>query len=165
MNPQIFTAIITLTVGLMATAFTYKNYHLNKTLNIKNNLFNEKLKVYREMSKNLVELIVELDEMENDLIHKNTATLEAHASWVENKCKQINAQVIEASVILPKKILMQLSEVIELLYFSCGKKTSENELSEYQQQVDSLRKSAKKILKLFRKDLGIKTLNNQKLTA
>lgn len=53
MNPQIFTLLITLSVGIMAIAFTFKNYRLKKTLNIKNNMFNGKLKVYREISKNL----------------------------------------------------------------------------------------------------------------
>jgi len=165
MNPQIFTALITLSVGIMATAFTFKNYRLNKTLNIKNNMFNEKLKVYREISKNLGELIVELDEIEKELSKNNAQILDKHAIWVDCKCKQINVQILEASVILPKKVLLRLSKLIEILYFSGETAVDQNDHQLYQEKVNELRESAKDILKLFRKDLKIKTLNNQNLKA
>lgn len=102
--------------------------------------------------------------MEKKLSKNNAQILDKHASWVDGKCKQINVQILEASVILPKKVLLR-SKLIEMLYFSGETAVNQNDHQLYQQKVNELRESAKDILKLFRKDLKIKTLNNQKLTA
>lgn len=165
MNPQIFTALVTFTVGAMATFLTYKNYQLNKTLNIKNHLFNEKLTLYREISKNLGELIVELDEMEKDFNKADPETLEKHASWIEEKCKLINALILEGSVLLPKLALLHLIKLTNFLFTPPNVYREGEELQQYKEIVDELRFEAEKVLKFFRKDLGIKSLSDKKLQS
>lgn len=69
------------------------------------------------------------------------------------------------SKIVDNPALLHLIKLIDFLFTPATVDLEDIELQVYKEKVDELRDEAEKVLKFFRKDLGIKSLSDKKLQS
>lgn len=79
--PTYLAPLLSVFVSLVAAIISYYNYTLNKTLNFKNQLFNEKLRKYIELSRKLAEFIEILDQAGQTLNQSSTMARSKRCCW------------------------------------------------------------------------------------
>ena len=162
---QSYISLIGLIIAIIGIGISILNYKLNKTLNIKNQLYNEKFKQYRLLTKALSELITLIEKFDNifSLKDKNLQKAENQlielAVEVDNKCYEIDYLFTEAHLIVPDNILKLLDDLSEYLIHSNIDNPESNFEKVYRENEDKIRDIAKNLILSFRKDLGIIKLN------
>lgn len=162
-NPYLVPGIAVF-VSLAAVVISYYNYTLNKTLNIKNQLFNEKLKKYIELSRKLAEFIEMLDiagptlnRSQSDASVKDQ--LIAQAEKADRIGKEIEYLVIDAHMLVPEKIIKLLMEFVTNQNVGVGSELSKLSVKSFWENDEVMRQKAENLILAFREDLHVDRLS------
>lgn len=152
---------------LVVAFINYLNYRLNKTLNIKNHLFTEKLKVYRELTKLLSEMIELHDQAIRVLDHgaENLATqasLRACSEAINEKGNQIDKLIIESYLLVPDRMVSFLRDFAEFIGQPVqGAPTLKEDLATLRVADLRIREKAEELIEALRDDVGTRRLNTK----
>lgn len=162
LNPYFIPGIAAF-ISLAAAVISYYNFTLNKTLNIKNQLFNEKLKKYIELSRKLAEFIELLDvagptlnQSQRDPSVKEQ--LLEQAAKADHLGKEIEYLVIDAHMLVPEKIIKQLMEFVTTQNMG-GSDISGTTNERYWKNDELFREKAEALIIAFREDLHVEKLS------
>lgn len=143
----------------------YFNYRLNKTLNIKNHLYTEKLKIYRELTKLLSELI-QLHGKAIDLLDKGAENIEtseaikACSDEINEKGIQIDKVIIEAYLLVSDRMVNFLRDFSEYIGQPvAGSPTLEGDLATLRAADQRIREKAEELIEALRDDIRTRRLN------
>jgi hypothetical protein len=163
MNPYI-TPLFTAVISMIAALISYFNYRLNKTLNIKNQLFNEKLKKYIELSRKLAELIELLQILgpnANRVFSKTN-----HKSVVEEQMEKLKAvqqsieyMIIESYMLVPENIIRLMINFAENQNIGLPDDLSQIDTQAYWDRNFEIREKAENLISAFREDLNVDKLS------
>jgi len=143
----------------------YFNYRLNKTLNIKNHLYTEKLKVYRELTRLLSEMIQLHDQAINILDNgaENTETslaLKSSSEKINEKGMDIDKLIIEAYLLVPDRMVNFLRDFSEYIGQPvAGSATLEEDLATLRNADHRIREKSEELIEALRDDIGTRRLN------
>ncbi|TCD00269.1 hypothetical protein EZ449_20970 [Pedobacter frigidisoli] len=155
---------LTITISVAAAVISYYNYRLKKTLNIKNQLFNEKLKKYIELSRKLAEFIELLDvagptlnQSQHD--HSVRELLLEQAEKANRLGQEIEYLVIDAHMLVPGKIISQLMDFVTTQNMGGTGELSKMDRVSYWKNEELFRKKAERLIRAFREDLHVEKLS------
>ncbi len=162
--PTYLAPLLAVFVSLAAAVISYYNYTLNKTLNIKNQIFNEKLKKYIELSRKFAEFIELLDQAGptlNRSKHDSSVKdlLLEQAKKADLLAKEIEYLVLDAHMLVPEKILRLLMDFVSFQNFGAGGKLSQVDDESFWANDELARNSAEKLILAFREDLHVERLS------
>lgn len=159
---QNYTSLLAVFVSGVLAFITYLNYRLNKTLNIKNQLHNEKVKIYRDLIKVVLEVITVMDEgnklVLSDKKEKSTR-LGKVADELDNKSKNLHNLIIESFMIVPDRIAKLLTEFTDLIHLGPTGFIEKDYLTNLEEIDTIIREKAESLIEAFRDDLGTSKLN------
>jgi len=150
-------------VSLVAAIISYYNFSLNKTLNIKNQLFNEKLKKYIELSRKLAEFIELLDKAGPILNRAETDAkaaeeLKIQAERFDKIGLEIEYLVIDAHMLVPEKVVTLLLDFVRTQNLGSGYLSSSNTKTFWKND-ELIREKAEQLILAFRDDLHVDKLS------
>lgn len=143
----------------------YFNYRLNKTLNIKNHLYTEKLKVYRELTRLLSEMIQLHDHAINILDNgaeniETSLALTSCSEKINDKKIQIDMLVIEAYLLVPDHMVIFLRDFSEYIGQPvAGSATLKEDLTTIRNADQRIREKSEELIEALRSDIGTRRLN------
>lgn len=160
-----YVPVLAVVATLVIAFINYLNYRLNKTLNIKNHLYTEKLKVYRELTKLLSEMI-QLHDKAIDLLDKGAENIEtseaikACSDEINEKGMQIDKVIIEAYLLVPDRMVNFLRDFSEYIGQPVvGSQTLEEDLANLKAADQRIREKAEELIEALRDDIGTRRLN------
>jgi hypothetical protein len=162
--PTYLAPLLAVFVSLAAAIISYYNYTLNKTLNIKNQLFNEKLRKYIELSRKLAEFIELLDQAGptlNQSQHDGSvkALLLEQAGKADGLGKEIEYLVIDAHMLVPEKVIGLLMDFVSNQNIGGGGELSRLDRESYWKNDKIFRSKAEALILAFREDLQVEKLS------
>lgn len=165
MTKEYFTctiSILAIIISILTVLIAYLNYQLNKSLNIRNNLYNEKLKLYREISKAIASLIIFLQETEVNIRFDtlyDQSELQSISEKIEEKCVIIDYLFLESYMITSNNIftIMQIlsDKLADVRPLHIGIVT----LEKYNQDMKNIHKQGEELLSALRSELKIEKMN------
>ncbi|RAJ22368.1 hypothetical protein [Pedobacter cryoconitis] len=162
-----YVPVLAVAATLIIAFVNYLNFRLNKTLNIKNHLYTEKLKVYRELTKLLSEMI-RLHDKAIDLLDKGAENIET--SKALNACSdeinemgiQIDKLIIEAYLLVPDRMVNFLRDFSEYIGQPvAGSPTLAEDLATLRAADQRIREKAEELIGALREDIGTRRLNTK----
>lgn len=161
-----YTPLLAVMVSAVLAFIAYLNYRLNKTLNIKNQLHNEKVKLYRDLIKAILDIIAIMDKgnrivLSNEVNDKGLQHLPALADKIDDKARSFHNLMIESYMVVPDHIAELLTEFSDFILTGINTDFP----SEYSTQLEKVdnktREMAELLIAAFRKDLGTSKLNHK----
>ncbi|MDO9000031.1 MAG: hypothetical protein Q7W45_09720, partial [Bacteroidota bacterium] len=151
-------------ISIITVILAYCNYRLNRILNIKNQLYNEKLKLYRKISKKIAELIFFIDKREDVLAkhlkgNDQSNNLLLIAEKIDSDVRGIEILMIEAHMLAPLTILSLMQEFTDCVYISYPEMHRKDVFEEYIEATNKLRNQGENLIEFFREDLRVAKLN------
>ena len=153
-------------VATLVIAFVnYLNYRLNKTLNIKNHLYTEKLKVYRELIKLLSEMIQIHDKaivlLNNGAENIETSkALKSYSDEINEKGIEIDKLIIESYLLVPDRMINFLRDFSSYIGQPVkGSATLREDLATLIGVDKRIREKADELIEALREDIGTRKLN------
>jgi len=165
MTKEYFTYTISVLAVIISTVtalIAYFNYRLNKSLNIRNNVYNEKLKLYREISKAIASLIIFLQETEINIRFdtlNNESELQSISENIEEKCVKIDYLFLEAYMITSNHIFTVMQELSDKIADVRPLHTGLITLEKYKQNVKGINNQGEILLSALRSELKIEKMN------
>ena len=153
---------ITIVVSVSTAFIAYLNYRLNRLLNIRNNLYNEKLKLYREISKAVAALIIFLQETEINVRFEtlyNEEELQTISKNIEVKCVIIDQLFFESYMMISTHVFENMSRFSEQLADVRPLHIGIITIKDYEKNVHNIHTQGEILLSNLRKDLKIERLN------
>lgn len=165
MNATYF-SLITVIISAVLALLTYLNYSLNKTLNIKNQLYNEKMKLYRELIKLVSEMMIMLDQTDSFLssyanAHDRSVELLKLPERIDDKVIEIDQLIIEAYMVVPDHVAELLLNFSIFLHQKEPEVSAENYNKLIVEMDARVRELGEGLIKSFREDLRISQLNHK----
>lgn len=159
-----YTPLFAVFVSAVLAFITYLNYRLNKTLNIKNQLHNEKVKIYRDLIKIVVDIIAIMDKanrilLSNEINDKELKLMSILADEVDDKASVFHNFMIESYMVVPDHIAILLTDFSNFIHSEAIPATPENYLVQLKEIDTKTREMAEAIIGAFRDDLGTSKLN------
>ncbi len=165
MTKEYFTYTISVLAVIISTVtalIAYFNYRLNKSLNIRNNLYNERLKLYREISKAIASLIIFLQETEINIRFdtlNNESELQSISENIEEKCVKIDYLFLEAYMITSNHIFTVMQELSDKIADVRPLHIGLITLEKYKQNVKGINNQGEILLSALRSELKIEKMN------
>lgn len=161
---QYFVTIFTGSISIVAALISYFNYRLNKTLYIKNLLFNEKLKKYIELSRKIAEFIELLDVIGPTVNAFNSKTVDANVlAELHKKATAIGLSIeymiIESHMLVPENILKVMIDFAEYQNLGLPYCLTKVESAVYWEKDQIIRRKAEMLINAFREDLSVDRLS------
>lgn len=159
-----YTPLLAVFVSAVLAFLTYLNYQLNKTLNIKNQLHNEKVKIYRDLTRILVDMIDILDKgskiiLADEADDSKFTPLSPLADEIDDKTRVFRNLMIESFMVVPDHIANLLQDFSDFLHSEPIPATQEDYLVQLEVMDNKIREMAEKLVAAFREDLGTSKLN------
>jgi hypothetical protein len=158
-----YTPLFAVIVSAVLAFITYLNYRLNKTLNIKNQLHNEKVKIYRDLIKIVVDIIAIMDKgtrvvLSNDTNEKGFELLPSLADEIDDKSRIFHNLMIESYMVVPDHIAKLLKDFSDFIYSGIVT-IPKDYLTQLEEMDNKTREMAEALIEAFREDLGTSKLN------
>lgn len=161
---EYLTLLIAFLAIIVSALVAYFNYRLNKSLNVKNHIFNEKAKLYREITKKIASLISFLQEneisIENPILSKNKIELDRITLEIDKLRNDVDYLLIEAYMLMPEYILNLMREFSEVI-LDTRPSLSTYTLEEYITSVKNVTQQGENLITEFRKDLQVESINKK----
>ena len=162
---------LTLLVSSLAVAVSfcialiaYFNFRLNRTLNIKNTIYNEKAKLYREITKKVASLILFLQENEEDIkgsiLNKNKTELDKIIVEIDKCRSEVDFLLIESWMLIPGSILNLMTKFSNIISDTQPYLPTYT-LQDYTTSIENVKQQGEFLIKQFRKDLQVEDLNKK----
>ncbi|MET4141651.1 hypothetical protein [Pedobacter sp. UYP1] len=160
LTPDLKPTDIAIIVSIAAFIISLLNYRLSKTLNIRNQLYTEKFKIYEKITGNIYEFMEIIDRVSR--AKKRDGLTEERlldfADQIDAKALELDALYAKAHLIVPDSILKRLDDLMEYLIHE----HEDSKFSEvFEIHEEKIRALAKQLIFSFRKDLGIQKLNTR----
>lgn len=161
---QIIVTIFTSSISIVAALVSYLNYRLNKTLNVKNQLFNEKLKKYIELSRKIAEFMELLDNIwpmiyEKEPKQRESLELKELSDKANNIGLSIVFLIIESQMLAPENVIKLMTEFAEFQNLGLPNDLTTVHSKIYFEADVNIRNKGETLIKAFRDDLGVEKLN------
>lgn len=166
---QIGLQIPAILIALFALVYSIKSYKQANKITNENILYQEKVQGYKDIMYSLCDLLnsVQLNfyfvkalASKGSLTDEELDEINDYADEIDNKTDEFDNIVKANSVILPSKILDPLEDLIADLYESQSLDNLEkNDFEQFDERIEGFLEKAEKLVKLFRKDLKSKELN------
>ncbi|QKJ30871.1 hypothetical protein HQ865_14310 [Mucilaginibacter mali] len=159
-----FAPLLTGIISIAVAVISYYNYRLNKTLNIKNQLFNEKLKKYIELSRKIAEFVELLDIIGPKINLLSSAAGNIHElEELGLKANEIGLGIqyliIESHMLVPEEIIKRMTVFAECQNLGLPHDLTKVNSTTYWEHDQDIRKKGEDLIMALRNDLGVEKLS------